>query len=1229
MLTSSPRLQLIARSILAVFILSLAAAAPSRAQSITADPNSGGTAIVHDGNTYTINGGTAAGANLFHSFQEFGLTAQETAHFLSNPSIRNVLGRVVGGNASTIEGLIRLSGGNSNLYLMNPAGIVFGPGARLDLPGSFAATTATRIGFEDGFFQAAGDNDYAALTGDPTHFVFDTGTGSILNQGILEVANGQSLWLVGGSVLNTGTLKAPGGNVTIAAIPGQHQIRISQENMLLNLVVEALPMAETEDATDGETDPAAVSAAAEAPERIGLQPTDLPRYLTGGSELDNASTVTIAADGTVYLSSNGVSTAFQTGDVGIAGTVEAETVQLMAAGQVTATDPAQVQGKTTVVRFPGETDTLSYNFIDGLIDDPNLFLYGGEAGSISTLVSSQENGIDAITARLAELSQQGIQLDGLRIVSEGGEGNFWLGNAWITEETIQDYAGQLSTWSGALTQSADIMLYSCLTALGESGEALVSSLAEATGADVAASTNLTGSAALGGDWVLEHQTGSIELGAGFESAVMENFASTLQVFTATDSASLIAAIATANGNAQADTINLAGNITLTAVNNMVDGPNGLPSIVADGGNTLTINGMGNTISRDAAAPNFRLMHVALGAELEVNETTLSGGVADTGSMIILLPADSGGAIFNRGTVTINSSTISGNRALNDGGGVYSTASMTNAATVTINNSLITGNTAGDNGGGLANSVFVGGGGPLPDASRMIVNNSTITGNTANDGGGVSNFGQNGDNGSVMTLNNSTITGNTARFTGGGIYNRGQSSLFGSTVILTNSTVTQNTVTNAAGLGGGIFNTGFFAVNSGRVIVGNSIVAQNTATTGPDVHQALPVANAPFVDQGNNLIGVVNPLGLFATSTLVGISDPGLFPLGDYGGPTQTHALRPDSPALNAGSNTLAAALTTDQRGAGRVFGGTVDIGAYESHGFALLPITTPPPVDRDATTFSPIDVSMQVVEAFFSQPVPLEGLSVSFALGNTAVSGSFDSGTVVTNAQGIAVNNLNLTSFAAGFSGAFEVLATASNVPTFTQQVGGASLSVDTFGSSSPVTPTTTPVTSSLDVSGFSGLADLWERRDRAFNCADIPGFMLAEEDDAEKEDDGEKEDDDELRFDENCFPDSPFEAPNRLIDETVIDGAAIDEAVESNLPSKTRSLTGIDAEMGQEMTTIIPSEEETPVISTFLSSDIAVNALDTATLDTAALSVFMEEAADDSIEPLAISLPNDVSRGD
>lgn len=281
----------------------------------------------------------------------------------------------MGGNPSVIEGLIRLSGGNSNLYLMNPAGMVFTNGANLDVPVSFTATTATRISFSDGFFNAYGDNNYAALTGNPTNFIFDNETGTIFNDAALEVSAGESLWLVGNSVLSTGTIQAEHGNVTIAAIPESNQIRISQEGMILELVLDAAPL-------DGEG----------LPSQIGLKPTDIPKYLTGGNA-QSANTVVVAADGTVYLTQDGDLTLFQQGDVGIAGAVVAENMQLMAAGNVTATDVELVDGDTTVVRFPGAGEPLALTAIDATVDDYKSFLFGGKSGSIAFTVDEHENGI--------------------------------------------------------------------------------------------------------------------------------------------------------------------------------------------------------------------------------------------------------------------------------------------------------------------------------------------------------------------------------------------------------------------------------------------------------------------------------------------------------------------------------------------------------------------------------------------------------------------------------------------------------------------------------------------------------------------------------------------------------------------------------------------------------------------------------------------------------------------
>lgn len=213
---------------------------------------------------YDIQGGTPSrdGANLFHSFTQFGLNSGETANFISNPTIKNILGRVVGGDASLINGLIQVSGGNSNLFLINPAGIIFGANARLDVSGSFLATTASGIGFDSGWFNGTGANNYAALVGEPNAFVFGPQSGSIVNAGNLAVGNGQNLTLLGGTVISTGKLSAPGGQITAAAVPGENLVRLSQNGLLLSLEV-------------------APAAGVSGSPAVPFSPLSLPRLLSG------------------------------------------------------------------------------------------------------------------------------------------------------------------------------------------------------------------------------------------------------------------------------------------------------------------------------------------------------------------------------------------------------------------------------------------------------------------------------------------------------------------------------------------------------------------------------------------------------------------------------------------------------------------------------------------------------------------------------------------------------------------------------------------------------------------------------------------------------------------------------------------------------------------------------------------------------------------------------------
>jgi len=205
-----------------------------------------GTVVNRGGNQFDITGGTRAGANLFHSLLKFGLSEQQIAHFLSQPSIRNILTRVTGGETSVINGLIKVSGGNSNLYLMNPAGIVFGAGARLDIPGSFQATTANAIKVGDGWFgMNTSPSELMRLTGEPGGFAFSGMNevlngeiaGVIKNEGRLSVPAGERVVLAGGLVVHTGVIETAHGQVIVTASPGGRYVEVTPAGSVLSFSV--------------------------------------------------------------------------------------------------------------------------------------------------------------------------------------------------------------------------------------------------------------------------------------------------------------------------------------------------------------------------------------------------------------------------------------------------------------------------------------------------------------------------------------------------------------------------------------------------------------------------------------------------------------------------------------------------------------------------------------------------------------------------------------------------------------------------------------------------------------------------------------------------------------------------------------------------------------------------------------------------------------------------------
>ncbi|MEH1898974.1 MAG: Calx-beta domain-containing protein [Nostoc sp.] len=279
-------------------------------------------------------------------------------------------------------------------------------------------------------------------------------------------------------------------------------------------------------------------------------------------------------------------------------------------------------------------------------------------------------------------------------------------------------------------------------------------------------------------------------------------------------------------------------------------------------------------------------------ELNVTEGVIIQG---TGANKLTISGNNASRIFNASaSLSIDGLNITGgNAGNNNGGGIYSTSS------VTLSNSIISSNTTNISGGGIY-------------SSSVTLSNSTIFGNTANNnGGGIYSS-------TSLSISNSTISSNTSKSSGGGIYTN--NATVSNSTIFGNSADSDN---NGTGNGGGIFRSG------GTVSISNSIIAGNIDTG----NQAPDISGINFNGNAYNLIGSLagKSSGTLGTGTDIINPNPGLKPLGDYGGSTQTHALSSSSPARNAGDPAYNGGLTTDQRGTGfnRIESGRVDIGAFE------------------------------------------------------------------------------------------------------------------------------------------------------------------------------------------------------------------------------------------------------------------------------------------------------------
>ena len=332
---------------------------------------------------------------------------------------------------------------------------------------------------------------------------------------------------------------------------------------------------------------------------------------------------------------------------------------------------------------------LEVIFIDAGVDDADTLLAdlrsqsGSGAGETQWLVvtlSSDRDGVDQITDALRELSG----VDAVHIISHGDGEGITLGNMQLDIDSASSYAGDIASWGHALDSDADLLIYGCDLASTESGQDLIDILAIVCDCDVAASDDATGSAELGGDWILEYTVGDVSTEVAFGFLAQASWNDTLATYTVTNTndagaGSFRQAIIDSNATTTVDdtidfnigtgdsgytdpdstpangdeywTITLASSLvnitdTVTIDATTQTGVAGSHAIVLDG-NSVGLNGLMLDTGSDGSTVRGMVIHgfTSDGIEIRSDNNTIAGNYIGTGVTGLTSPGNANHGVY--------------------------------------------------------------------------------------------------------------------------------------------------------------------------------------------------------------------------------------------------------------------------------------------------------------------------------------------------------------------------------------------------------------------------------------------------------------------------------------------------------------------------------------------------------------------------------------------------------